>query len=266
MLRTFCSNPALGGFGSESTNSHIPLDAETPDAFCQIVKELVDNAVDACSVAVRKENCMHSKKHSVKKNMHQNTKKLTNAGDDVLPTKRVRVVIESFTDRLETSSSSVKETEKGRELLRVTVSDNGCGMNDIQACVGAFHSSKAHNFIQEKGAKCMSDHSRNASDNFSSNEMQTVGRYGIGLTLCLLHAQRLVPDSCASIQSAISCDNEWKVVTAVVDTDMDKVQCFSRDGIPKSSPTESGTSISILVPVRALVRCLKHLVWVSLLL
>jgi hypothetical protein len=72
-----------------------------------------------------------------------------------------------------------------------------------------------------------------------------------------LHAQRLVPDSCASIQSAVSSDKEWKLVTAVVDTDQDRVQCFSRDGIPKSSPSESGTSISILVPVRLFVNIVR---------
>ena len=42
------------------------------------------------------------------------------------------------------SNNSTSSSGEG-EILRVMVSDNGCGMEDIQACVGAFHTSKAHN-------------------------------------------------------------------------------------------------------------------------
>lgn len=256
MLRTFCSNPTLGGFGSESTTSHFSNDAQTPDAFCQIIKELVDNAVDACNVSmIEQENFKRNLNHPVKKKKVSKAAKEMALGEKA-PTKRVRVVIEPFTDRpIESSDSSTANSGK-RELLRVTVTDNGCGMNDIEACVGAFHSSKAHNSTRQNNFQ----DSRKANDDFAANEAQTVGRYGIGLTLCLLHAQRLVPDSCASIQSAVPTDSEWKLVTAVVDTDLDRVQCFSRDGIPKSSPNESGTSISVLVPVRAYVYFIKKLI------
>jgi hypothetical protein len=62
-----------------------------------------------------------------------------------------------------------------QDILQVAISDNGCGMADVQKCVdAAFQSSK-------------------------EGDTKTAGRYGIGLTLRLLHAQRLVPNSYASI-------------------------------------------------------------------
>lgn len=53
ILQTFHSNPALGGFGNESGITIGISDKDEVkegdcDAFAQIVKELVDNAVDAC--------------------------------------------------------------------------------------------------------------------------------------------------------------------------------------------------------------------------
>jgi Histidine kinase-, DNA gyrase B-, and HSP90-like ATPase len=255
MLRTFCSNPALGGFGSESTITHSNNDTQetvTPDAFCQIIKELVDNAVDACNVATGRGEGEFNPKNINSNNgkERRQTKAATEGAISVAPAKRVRVVIERFTDhRLQSLSSN----DDKQELLRVTVSDNGCGMTDIQTCVGAFQSSKAHNASQKSAntATTASKLSCKSSDSPTTSATQTVGRYGIGLTLCLLHAQRLVPDSCASIQSATSEDTQWNVVLAVVDTASDTVRCFPRDGTSKSNPSESGTAISILVPVRS---------------
>lgn len=217
MFRTFTQNPSLGGFGGESSR---PATAEeaTPDAFCQIIKELVDNAVDACTV------------------------------DSVACSqpKRVRVVIEEH----EKEGETVVENNRG-EILRVTVTDNGCGMHDIAACVGAFHTSKAgpqqHQPASEK----------------TNDAQQTAGRYGIGLTLCLLHAQRLVPDSCASIQSARREDQRWTTMMAVVDEKTDAVRCIPQKDRRKRSSTESGTAVSVLVPVcvssrRPLMARLSH--------
>ena len=103
-LRTFHSNPSLGGFGNESTrlglsttsNKHENNADTNGDAFCQVIKEIVDNAVDACG------------------------------SDGKTPKKRVRVVIEPVNNA----------------LLQVTVSDNGSGMADIAKCVDPFHTSK----------------------------------------------------------------------------------------------------------------------------
>jgi hypothetical protein len=241
MLRTFCSNPGLGGFGNESTiqnnsNSHSVV---TPDAFCQIIKELVDNAIDACTAGMvtAKNSSCDKMKSSTKL---ANSKRSVDSGVAAVTTaKRVRVVIERYMEWKDSSEHS----DHDKELLKVTVSDNGCGMNDIQKCVGAFNTSKA-GFDKETNAK------HETSDRIQQNEHQTAGRYGIGLTLCLLHAQRLVPDACASIQSAITTDSEWTVVSVVVDTASDTVRCFPRKSLPKSTPTESGTAVSILVPVR----------------
>jgi DNA topoisomerase VI subunit B len=233
MLRTFCSNPALGGFGGEVSSSiNHTAAAPTPDAFCQIIKELVDNAMDACTVNA------------------------TVTDGIAKSTKRVRVSIEKFEQGNKESTT---------EILRVTVTDNGHGMNDIQACVGAFHTSKAHNsglvganeaaavtaneMASEKYTEQPTKRLSNEQETVKAVEEQTTGRYGIGLTLCLLHAQRLVPNSCASIQSALASDKKWKVAAAIVDTSSDAVKCFPRDSISKRSATESGTSVSILVPV-----------------
>lgn len=258
MLRTFCSNPALGGFGggdessSSQTASPSAATAPTPDAFCQIIKELVDNAVDACTVVE------------------------LSSSSSTTTAKRVRVVIEQFQDDKDDDASSIDGSSSNKEILRVTVSDNGCGMNDIAKCVGAFHTSKAHNTAtaaatsavgttktKKRKAGATKDSSTatlaleetNSSSSSSSSatattEAQTAGRYGIGLTLCLLHAQRLVPNSCASIQSAVPSDKEWTVVAAVVDTASDAVRCLPRDSLKKRVAKESGTAISILVPVR----------------
>lgn len=262
MLRTFCSNPALGGFGSESSSSALPY-AATPDAFCQIIKELVDNAVDACTVATASPTGAMADSRTEKSTSKTGKKK--SATPAVVAAKRVRVVIERFEDGRLLASRANDGSKGDSEILRVTVSDNGCGMSDIQACVGAFHSSKAHNTTttinsaatKEAKSKKKSKASTNECENDRTStpttatfEAQTAGRYGIGLTLCLLHAQRLVLDSCASIQSAVPTDKEWTVVTAVVDTASDTVRCLPRESLKKGVAAESGTAISILVPVR----------------
>jgi hypothetical protein len=245
MLRTFMANPGLGGFGEK--------EAATPDAFCQIVKELVDNAVDACcSSGVDDSPCVIAGGAAA-----------TLAAAAI--NRRVRVVIEEY-----------KQQQGGADqLLRVTVSDNGCGMENIQDCVGAFHSSKqgSQSANKEGSATTKTNNSSLSSSTKKARnpkpksktassqtmaqpqsssvvETHTAGRYGIGLTLCLLHAQRLVPDSCASIQSATRHHLDWTVVQAVVETDLDTIRCLPSPRLPKSAPHESGTSIGVLLPVR----------------
>jgi len=232
-LRTFRSNPSLGGFGGETTNvTPFFIDTETSlqtkgkkgkthfnsltadDGFAQIVKELVDNAVDACYAVYESETLSIN---SPKKKRTTSKRKL----------RRVRVVIEPI---------QVKRVKD--DFLRVTVTDNGVGMKDIEACVSAFHTSK--------------DGPGKASD-----KSFTAGRYGIGLTLCLLHAQRLVPDSCASITSSTSAQRQWIRTKYVVDTDQDCVKCISKQSLPKHKKKakndlddcDSGTSVSVLLPV-----------------
>jgi DNA topoisomerase VI subunit B len=181
-LRAFRSNPGLGGFGGES--SDVAIQEQDCDAFAQILKELVDNAVDACSSTSNTEP------------------------------KRVRVTIERF-----------EEKEVDNELLEVTVTDNGGGMQNIHDCVEAFRTTKGR------------------------DEGKTAGRYGIGLTLCLLHAQRLVPNHYATITSATATHKHFTKASYVVDTEGDKVQCVKREKLPKNSPMESGTAVKLLVPV-----------------
>lgn len=271
-LRTFHFNPDLGGFGGESTDSD-PSKAATPDAFCQIVKELVDNAIDACRQVPQK--------ISKTQNVTPDHKTKDNG-------RRVRVVIERFQDTKNSKrncmdqvfasndkrSEDAEDLSESREIYRVTVSDNGCGMKDIQRCVDAFQTNKAHESliapskivledepIKNKKGKSTKRKRRNKVDSkvatasIDTTEKQTGGRYGIGLTLCLLHAQRLVPNSCASIRSATSEDGHWKTVVCIVDMARDSVRCIFEDNLDsrsvdtKSFESESGTSISVLVPV-----------------
>lgn len=208
-LRTFHANPSLGGFGNESSNLLLSKNQTTNeqpvdgDAFAQIIKELVDNAVDAC------------------------TARSTTEEEENNTPKRVRVDIK----------------EEDEIMLRVTVTDNGCGMNDIQACVDPFRTSKGQ---QD-----------------ATTENNTAGRYGIGLTLCLLHAQRLVPGSCAVIRSATAQQNEWTTFQCVVDADQDKIQCTTRISghQPKDFATQSGTCVSLLVRVRSLNSCVAFVLF-----
>jgi DNA topoisomerase VI subunit B len=151
------------------------------------------------------------------------------------------VTIERYNDdtpaQEDDESDSDDASDDEPELLKVTVTDNGCGMESIQSCVNAFHTSKGQ-------------HSEDSSSTQDSvEESQTAGRYGIGLTLCLLHAQRLVPDSIASIRSATTHNSQWTHTMCVVDTDNDSVRCIRKEGCPKQRPNESGTSVSVLVPV-----------------
>lgn len=228
-LRAFRCNPALGGFGNETGPTYLFHEASenttagksqkqktqvardgSGDAFAQILKELVDNAVDACS-----HNC--------------------NATLEKSTIQRVRVNIE----KVETPSFNKADTgnddnaNDDRELLRVEVNDNGCGMDDIVKCVSAFNSSKGDNDIDGK----------------VSQGIETAGRYGIGLTLCLLHAQRLVPNSCAVITSTVQGSSSITRAKFVVDMDRDSVICVEKKNIEKENIQSSGTSITLLLPV-----------------
>ena len=187
---------------------------------------------------------------------------LTN--NDTGESKRVRVTIDRYAQRTieedncrksslmarskedkndESDDDSVDYDES--EILKVTVTDNGCGMESIHKCVNAFHTSKAHACKETKACeKDNQDDQKNKSVNTN-----TAGRYGIGLTLCLLHAQRLVPDSCASIQSATSQNSHWTHNLCVVDTENDSVRCIREEKFSKKRVDESGTSVSVLVPV-----------------
>ena len=158
-LRTFRHNPALGGFGGESSlldESSSSTNAGA-DAFCQIIKELVDNAVDACRFPqkqpTRQRNGNHHKHTSNKKSFNEKHKSSTVFSDKAY---RVRINLDPAIE------------DDGTELLRVTVTDNGCGMEDIQKCVDAFQTSKGHN--------------ANSNDKGSKQGKNTSGRYGIGLT------------------------------------------------------------------------------------
>ena len=214
-LRAFRSNPGLGGFGSESAS--VTINTQDCDAFAQIVKELVDNAVDACCCSSQSNN--------------------TNSNSTATATsepKRVRVTMERFNDEDDND-----DDDEDTHLLEVTVTDNGSGMQNIQHCVEAFRTTKAQS-------------TTTTGDN-QTQEDKTTGRYGIGLTLCLLHAQRLVPNHHATITSATAKQKEFTKASYVVDTDGDKVQCVKREKIPKNIKHESGTAVKLLIPVSTFI-------------
>lgn len=204
-LRAFHANPSIGGFGNENSaslylgdptkNSTIASRDATignaegnqgGDALCQIIKELVDNAVDACETA-------------------------RNHSDDKV-SYRVRVEISPYNG--------------SDDFLQVTVSDNGCGMEDIQKCVDAFQSSK------------------------DSGNDKTAGRYGLGLTLSMVHSQRLVPGKVfCCITSTTKHASNFRRQHYFVDTTEDKMRCARDETVPKVAVEVSGTCVSLLLPV-----------------
>ena len=265
-LRAFKSNPSIGGFGGEYVSSRLGGDADADasssrakvggscDAFAQIVKELVDNAVDACAPFEDATTTIGIEGANRERTM-----------------KRVRVSITSTT--VPVARDNDNDTDSGvsipeRSCLRIEVSDNGCGMADSDYCVSAFNSNKKGQTsnvesqtskkstkrkpllltvknANEKKATGGKEKKKTSSD---SNENYTSGRYGVGLTLCLLHAQRLVPGTGACVTSATASSSEWTRAIYEPDTDADAIVCKKKDKFPKVVG-ESGTTISLLVPV-----------------
>ena len=265
-LWTFHNNPGIGGFGETNqllldgdrkrSESHVrkkqskeascsfSLEAQMPlgtrsfiddhnnietanvamnkysvgggDLLCQIVKELVDNAVDAC------------RRNTSQIGNSQNSNSKANLLN------KIRVDIRPITGNGRFANISIPEypsKEYYDDILQVTVTDTGCGMENIHKCVNAFHRNK-------KGRQISKAYSH------------TSGRYGIGLTLCLLHAQRCIPNSRACISSATPKSKFRTRAFFKVDKEADAVICVEEETINISSfEQQSGTSVSLLVPV-----------------
>ena len=291
---------AVGGRGREAGGSqwarrnddddgHVSFrGAGRGDAFVQILKELVENAVDACCVA-------SSAALAVAKGDDNNN-------DTDIKRVRVKITSEVVPVRIEDSTinfhNNAPPEEKGMttkmmNCLRIEVIDTGCGMQDIDHCVSAFSSNKidgiassrrtnnsnnSHHLSQQGGkdedcnndqmhphdntnnnnkkkkggSKSKKSHNNNSNkqkNDSNSNENYTSGRYGIGLTLCLLHAQRLVPGTGASITSATATSNEWTRAIYEPDTNADHIVCKRKEYFPKEDLGECGTTINLLVPV-----------------
>jgi len=162
------------------------------------------------------------------------------------------------------------------ECLRVKVSDNGCGMEDIDDCVSAFRSTKNNgmdtdnNIIGGQGSSQQQQSSvkqksndkqsknkskeNNSGGNSSTNNKHapssyTSGRYGVGLTLCLLHAQRLVPNSVTLIVTSTKTSDYWTIRRYRADTEKDEIVCLKEERLPKIDNEECGTIVEVLVPV-----------------
>ena len=190
------------------------------DLLCQIVKELVDNAADAC---------------------RRSTPRIGNFQDnnsEVNQKSRIRVDIRQLTDSGNSVNISTPDyPSKGccDDILQVTVTDTGCGMENIHKCVNAFHRNK-------KGRQISKAYSH------------TSGRYGIGLTLCLLHAQRCIPNSRACISSATAKSKFRTRAFFKVDKEADSIICIEEETINlSSSEKQSGTCVSLLVPVSSCI-------------
>lgn len=259
-LRAFHFNPSLGGFGNESRrdDAALPSSEQTrgsAGAFAQIVKELVDNAVDACAAEEKFKKGTGKLDESPSKHVY----------------KRVRVRIESEEFIPSTTGGDAK-----MDCLRITVSDNGVGMKDIDACVMVFSSNKNgtdeaidgeskcktgavsngdKSTKKSKSKKQRKSSSKSKTTNSKPTDGYTSGRYGLGLTLCLLHAQHLVPGSVTCITSATSSCSHWTRGTYSVDMEADRVLCEKREEIEKGGGEDCGTIVSLLVPVSLLTAC-----------
>eukprot|EP00536_Pseudo-nitzschia_multiseries_P003061 jgi/Psemu1/63970/estExt_Genemark1.C_430077 len=265
-LRAFHDNPGIGGFGENGTpvlllrdrnhssthqrsqhrstpgasndgiaaNHHDSSDRERSkggdgDLLCQIVKELVDNAVDACRKATSRNG-----------NEPAREPRDPPGENGTRNRKRVRVDIRP----------TMENGHPIEDLLQVTVTDNGCGMENIQRCVSAFHSSKGGSATNGKGneSKNSSSKSKRRSNGIATSQSggasndpdpshnHTSGRYGMGLTLCLLHGQRCVPNSRACISSATPTSKHRKRAFFQVNRAGDSVDCV-REEVP---PNDSG--------------------------
>jgi DNA topoisomerase VI, subunit B len=232
---------------NSSSESLLANNSGGGDAFAQIIKELVDNAVDACNDLTH-QNCYNGNKK--------------NPGSDAL--KKVTVVIDKVEsddkfvkaeyyakcDPDHDSSSAAGVFTNHRELLRVVVSDNGCGMEDVEKCVSVFSSSKNQDdFISCSGGAVTINDTTASKNSQQPAVLGTAGRYGLGLTLCILHAQRLVPNSCVIIESTVQNSATMTKFKFIVDTERDAVVCLHREDCVKKEISVSGTSVSLLLPV-----------------
>lgn len=276
-LRAFKCNPSLGGFGAETHSSHLNdgNNSNTAitnngggDAFPQIVKELVDNAVDACSVKPPPAGSDDDDDGNTNADFNGSS------GDDgVYKRVRVRIEAEEFT----TVIDDEKKQCESLDCLRVTVSDNGVGMENIDDCVMVFSSNKNASRTDvnadraKKGGEAATkrgksknkkkrgnnkeNHNEATADSSSGGDGYTSGRYGLGLTLCLLHAQHLVPGSVTCITSTTANSEHWMRSTYQVDMDADNVRCKKREKLAKENKDECGTIVSLLVPVSLYLFC-----------
>lgn len=231
-------------------DSHHTASCGGGDAFAQIIKELVDNAVDACNLSSSPQNFHHRDDE--------------NSGSAA--PKKVTVVIDKVEEDDEFVKAEFAKDHGGsdpdnyyvadaflekRELLHVVVSDNGCGMEDVEKCVSVFSSNKNQDdFTNYNGCAAA------INDNSQRPVLGTAGRYGLGLTLCILHAQRLVPNSCVIIQSTVQNSALLTKFKFVVDTERDSVVCVHRENCVKKEKSDSGTSVSLLLPVSGMISLL----------
>ena len=295
-LRAFHANPGIGGFG-ESTTTNTTLASKNyndfeklssscnkkkkknrkddsdddhdndkyarensngnGDLLCQIVKELVDNAVDACksSCNSRYDHYDKEKEEEEEEEEEEERRRRQGGGGGRTSTqnrnqKRIKIEISRPPNDADNNNDN-----NNNSILQVTVSDNGCGMESIQDCVNAFHSSKRGDDDDDESDDNNSinvNNSTNSKNNNNNNnsENHTSGRYGIGLTLCILHAQRCVPNSRVCITS-VSAKSKYRTRAIFeVDKQGDSVDCVQEEVTPvTTSEYESGTCVSLLVPV-----------------
>jgi SagB-type dehydrogenase family enzyme len=221
------------------------------DAFAQIIKELVDNAVDACnSNHSSRDDCGIVKK--VRVIIKQVGSDDANQGIDEFTTKRGRTQTNSCHDD---SDCAGLVNQNRQELLRIEVTDNGCGMANVEKCVSAFSSSKNGDSTKNSvGSTSISEVDEAMNSNRSLEEGRTAGRYGIGLTLCILHATRLVPNSCVVIKSTVEKSGFINKFKFVVDTQRDNILCIGREKYAKKEKNSSGTTVALLLPVSEMLR------------
>lgn len=295
-LRAFQSNPSIGGFGDEGgsqldyastlgpcskdsnkeqstvsadsnkrtqrkqSSSHLRQpDNESCDAFVQIVKELVDNAVDACARDI---------------NEHASSTLPALSSPPQVLSKRVRVEIKPTQISIDNDDGENDGNTAMMDCLRVKISDNGCGMEDVDNCVTAFRSSKNGVDTNNSGVKASIPLRQDSSDcskrNVNLNKSKrkrksaishgsandkhdstsfTSGRYGVGLTLCLLHSQRLVPNSVTLIITSTRTMDHWIIRRYKADMQKDEIVCLKEERLPKVDKEECGTIVEVLVPV-----------------
>eukprot|EP00752_Nemacystus_decipiens_P018299 g16415.t1 len=208
VVHHFESNLELSGFGAPG------------EALVQTVKELVDNAVDAC-------RCR--------------------SFDQDAPT--VRVVLRRRSKSNNTDIETLEELEgQEDEPLELQVADNGDGLNDVTKALVLFSSSKSGH---GSGSLITSGPSSTVGEKKKRNESQeqNAGKYGLGLTLSLLYSQKHF-GGFLKATTARRDSREWTSTKCDIDLETGLPRTlYSKTGLkPDSWSDGCGTDMRLLVP------------------
>ncbi|CAM9125067.1 unnamed protein product, partial [Hapterophycus canaliculatus] len=181
----------------------------------QTVKELVDNAIDACR---------------------------SRSSEQDAPT--VRVVLRrtkgatAANNAARTSSTfSLEECQADNEPLELQVADNGAGLTDVTKALLLFSSTKSGNGSSPYDVQNPAE------------KQATAGKYGLGLTLSLLYSQKRF-GGFLKVTTATVGSREWSFTKCDIDLETGLPRSvYRKSGLKPASWSQGcGTDMRLLVP------------------